>query len=586
MGLPIDSIICHDVTQPFPLPDQSIDVVITSPPYWGLRDYGIKSIFDGDPNCKHEWGQTLPKGGRKKRLEDGDKKHSKEGIAEGFALATGGNFCKICNAWKGQLGLEPNPQMFIDHLVMICQEIKRVLKKSGSFYLNIGDTYYGSGGAGGDYNQGGLREGQPRYKQEKTQRSNWIQPKQLLGIPERVMIALQNDGWILRNKNVWYKLNSMPSSVKDRLNNTWEPVFHFVKARKYYYDLDAIREPHKATSLDRAKYDFNMIPRAWEQGVIPVSGGKKVNIDCHPAGKNPGDVVKHDLAVGRIGNFSYNDPLHTKEYHPSGKNPGDIIQFDEEYWWNFILGRAHPNKFYKKAFEIMKEWMIKNNCFDYAIFYEWYREEFEGKWESGTLEKGKANYLSDEKRLPFPKPETRFLGDMPGDFWGLTTQPFTGYNPDLEHFAVFPENLVLKPLKAACPKEICKKCGKPKRKVVETGGTKEAFNIRVRDVKEKRIKHTDRIASETEVENYDEQKYVSKIRKYVIAEGCKCNVGFDAGIVLDPFCGRGTVGKVAKSLGLHYILFDAKPEYCELARLYIDGQKHKLHKNQGRLDSF
>ena len=684
---------------------------------------------------------------------------------------------------KGKVFITGNshPQMYIDHLVMICQEIKRVLKKSGSFYLNLGDTYGGSGRgyrSAPDPKWEKARDG--KLKPSKVHNGNWIQPKQLLGIPERVMIALQDDGWILRNKNVWHKLNSMPSSVKDRLNNTWEPVFHFVKARKYYFDLDAIREPHKASSLDRAKYDFNMIPRAWEQEVIPVSGGKKVNIDCHPAGKNPGDILEYDSKYrgkdygqtaqgftrshskekGRIKSredakkLFPNDPKKQKEYinyihdhdgcpmgpnpgdvitedskfsegdasnlkdrrdfyrshglpeghplgrnpgdvvatrdikdksyktrdpgrhvnpkgknpgditkwnddeqyprsimkfgksqtteslhrdgngvyhqlgknpgdvteydlskecglpttgpksrsnlpsqyqhrdnnlidnNPKGKNPGDVLQFDEQYWWNFILGRAHSNRFYKKAYVLMKDWMIKNDCFDYNIFYEWYRGEFEGKWKSGTLKKGKANYLSDEKRLPFPKPETRFLGDIPGDFWSITTQPFTGYNPDLEHFAVFPESLVLKPLKAACPKEVCKKCGKPKRKVVETGGTKEAFDIRVRDVKEKRIKHTDRIASEKEIENYDEQRYVSKIKKYVVAEGCKCDAGFDAGVVLDPFCGRGTVGKVAKSLGLHYILFDAKPEYCELSHLYIGGQKHKIPKGQSSLDRF
>ncbi|GAI11854.1 unnamed protein product, partial [marine sediment metagenome] len=137
-------------------------------------------------------------------------------------------------------------------------------------------------------------------------------------------------------------------------------------------------------------------PRAWEQEVIPVSGDKNANIDCHPTGENHGDILQ-----------------------TSGKNPGD--------------------------------------------------------------------------------------------FWNITTQPFTGYNPDLEHFAIFPVNLVLNPLKSSCPTN---------------------------------------------------------------------------GVVLDPFCGRGTVGKVAKKLGLHYILFDAKPEYCDLARLYIAGQKYKLHREQSKLEAW
>lgn len=598
--IPIDSIICYDVVKPFPLDDGSIDVVITSPPYWGLRDYGVRSVFGGDPKCKHIWGGKIPPRGSKSGKHGPNSTIGAKKGQDDARRGKGSGFCKICGAWKGQLGLEPHPQMFIDHLVMIFGEVKRVLKKSGSFYLNLGDTYYASGGAGGDYNEGGLREGQPKYKQEKTQRSNWLQPKQLLGIPERVMIALQDDGWILRNKNVWHKLNSMPSSVKDRLNNTWEPVFHFVKSRKYYYDLDNIREPHKDSSLDRAKYDFNMIPRAWEQEVIPVSGGKKVNIDCHPVGKNPGDIIqyngkfkdasKHYQSVSERKNYEcqvLGVPHDLATSHPAGKNPGDIIEFDEKYWWNFILGRAHSNRFYKKAYELMKNWMIENNCFDYGIFYEWYRKEFEGKWASGTLKKGKATYLSDEKRLPFPKPETRFLGDIPSDFWDITTQPFTGYNPELEHFAVFPEELVLKPLLASCPKEICKKCGKPRTRLIKTDNPSKSEFSRDKLVKANEIQKTSNPQSikslHRNISPDGKTKGVYYSGETVGWSDCGCGEGFDAGVVLDPFAGRGTVGKVAKQLGLHYILFDIKPEYCELARLYIGGQKYKLHKDQSKL---
>ncbi|GAI31025.1 unnamed protein product, partial [marine sediment metagenome] len=212
------------------------------------------------------------------------------------------NFCSKCGAWYGQLGLEPHPNMYIDHLVMICREIRRVLKKSGSFYLNLGDTYCGSGCGTNDYRTEksksiqGIGKNKNLYKTggisaKLKYDSCWLQPKQLMLMSSRVAIALQDDGWILRNDIIWHKPNPMPSSVKDRLNNTFEHVFHFVKSKKYYYDLDAIRIPHKTESLKRAEYGFNVIPRAWEQEVIPVSGGKNVNIDCHPAGKNPGDIV-------------------------------------------------------------------------------------------------------------------------------------------------------------------------------------------------------------------------------------------------------------------------------------------------------
>lgn len=731
-----DKIIQHDVTQRFPLDDNSIDVVITSPPYWGLRDYGVKSIFGGDPNCKHDFSEYDAKllHENRQNLDGGtignDKFRKK---LHGFGNAKAG-FCSKCDAWYGQLGLEPHPQMFIDHLVMICREIKRVLKKSGSFYLNLGDTYGShTSKRSGQFGKE-IKEGfDDIFTQKRTKigfSDDFIMEKNLLMIPSRVVIALQDDGWILRNDIIWHKPNPMPSSCKDRLNTTFEHVFHFVRSRKYYYDLDAIREPHTSNfhkagtgtqsgipgqAIDRIMYDIKgknpgdileydskykdathgQTPQGFtrvqsiakertqsredakklypndpkkqqeyinyihDHGGHPMGpnpgdvikskfgegkgyNNPKLNMrhgldnstlgTIHSEGKNPGDVIKWDddaqypRSIMKFGKGQTTESLHRDGngvYHPKGKNPGDIvrdrdrdvdrikgkggnesgirslsgstypytkgknpgdiIQFDEEYWWSFILGNAHSNRFYKKAFEIMKEWMVKNNCFDYNIFYEWYKKEFEGKWKSGNLVRGKANYLSDEKRLPFPKSETRFLGDVPGDFWEICTSPFTGYNPELEHFAVFSEDLVLKPLKASCPRWVCKKCGKPRERI-----SKKIYESAHQ--RGKNYTHREGTNSLTSSKACKEGGW-NELPALRIKEtetlgwaDCGCNAGFRPGVVLDPFCGRGTVGKVAKSLGLHYILFDAKPEYCELSRLYIAGQKYKLIKYQQKLE--
>ena len=454
--LKTNTIIQHDVTKDFPLPDSCIDVVITSPPYWGLRDYGV----------------------------------------------------------DGQIGLESHPQEYIDKLVNVAREIKRVLKKSGSFYLNLGDTYFGSGTGQKPDHKGKMTEGRflsavganevrNNCKADRT----WLQPKQLMLIPVRVAIALQDDGWVLRNDIIWHKPNPMPSSVKDRLNNTFEHVFHFVKSRKYYYDLDAIREPHKTQEnrpygiVRNRLYDY-------DSKLNKIRGLKS----GYP------DVGQQQYHSDNI------------EYNSDGKNPGDVIN-----------------------------------------------------WDANDLnEKGKPRVSTLWKSAGVPR-TTHPLGKAPGDFWDITTQPFTSYSRDLEHFAVFPKELIIKPLKASCPVQICKRCGMPIKKIIKVGGKKDAFNIRVRDVKEGRIKHTDRKASSSEITNYNEQSYVSDVKEYVVSKGCNCNAGFTSGVVLDPFCGRGTVGKVAKDLGLNYVLFDISPDYCELARLYVNGQKRKLIKNQERL---
>ena len=324
--LPLNTVQCGDCREVMATyPEDSVDLVVTSPPYWGLRNYGeIVSIWGGGTDCEHVWKKTPPP--RQRKEGDIQDPNSKQATMRGTNYASQqGSICVNCGAWCGQLGLEPHPQMFIDHLVEISREIKRVIKPSGSFWLNLGDTYYGSGGAGGDYNKGGLREGQPKYRQKKSHNSNWLQPKQLMGIPWRVAIALQDDGWILRNCVIWFKPNHMPESVQDRLTKSYEFFFFLVKSRKYYFDLDAIREPYAESS----------IARLTQPSIMSQMGGDKQEElygDAPGNGNRPADILKglaekytkHEIATGRIGNFSYDDPLHTKAYHPNGKNPGDV----------------------------------------------------------------------------------------------------------------------------------------------------------------------------------------------------------------------------------------------------------------------
>jgi len=331
LSLPLNSVVIGDCTEIMQgWPADSIDLVVTSPPYWGLRDYGKETvrIWGGLPECEHEWGELLP-AAVSRRTNIGFEERSSENYSGGghkaasiavkYRPSEAGKFCIICGAWRGSLGLEPHPQLFIDHLVEVCREVKRVLKSTGVFFLNLGDTYYGSGGKGGQYEKFMPEKGQPaHYRQSSKARSNWLHPKQLLLMPSRIAIALQYDGWILRSDVIWHKSNYMPSSVKDRLTNAYEHVFMFVKARRYYFDLDAIRVPqksimekHEGASLYRDGH-----PSSW-------SAKRR---ELNPKGKNPTDVLSgskylelsnaHSLRV-RGG--------HTGDYtHPRGKNPGDL----------------------------------------------------------------------------------------------------------------------------------------------------------------------------------------------------------------------------------------------------------------------
>jgi len=324
--LPLNQVLCGDNREVMKtLPGGSIDIAVTSPPYWGLRDYGeIESIWGGDPDCDHEWVNTPPP--RQRNEADIQDPDSKQATMRGTNYnAQEGNVCTKCGAWRGQLGLEPHPQMFIDHLIEVSQEIKRVIKPRGSYWLNLGDTYFGGGG--GNYGTGRSAEQAPHPKNftSKIQQTDWLQPKQLLGIPWRVAMALQEDGWILRNCVIWYKPNHMPESVKDRLTKSYEFMFFFVKQRKYYFNLDKIREPYAESSIQRIN----------QPTIMRQMGGDKQHElygDAPGHGNRPADILKglaknltkHEVATGRIGNFSYDDPLHNKAYHPKGKNPGDM----------------------------------------------------------------------------------------------------------------------------------------------------------------------------------------------------------------------------------------------------------------------
>jgi len=261
MKLPLNQVLCGDCQEIMAeLPEDSIDLVVTSPPYWGLRDYGLG---------------------------------------------------------KDQLGLEAHPQQYINSLVEISREIKRVLSSSGSYWLNLGDTYCTGKGKshspGGDIKRG-IEKVQPASSPNRTVKLDgaWLQPKQLLGIPWRVAAALQNDGWILRNCVTWYKPNHMPSSVKDRLTNSYEFIFFLVKQRKYYFNLDEIRVPHQGKPSGNKERKYLPDPR---------QNGRKHfgrNIPWDPQG-----ITKHDIATDRK-DRSYEDPLHLKAYNLTGKNPGDL----------------------------------------------------------------------------------------------------------------------------------------------------------------------------------------------------------------------------------------------------------------------
>jgi DNA modification methylase len=205
----------------------SIDTVITSPPYYALRDYGV----------------------------------------------------------PGQLGLEDNVQAWVDDLRLVARGLARVLRPTGSLWLNLGDAY-------------------------SRHRCYGAPPKSLLAGPERLLLSLLDDGWVLRNKVVWAKTNPQPSSVADRLSATWEAVYLLARGPKYFFDLDAIRIPHRSarSQPSHATQEPPRTPPSWAGPLAGANDGllrlKAKGLPGNPLGKNPGDVWTMATAGFRGAHFA------------------------------------------------------------------------------------------------------------------------------------------------------------------------------------------------------------------------------------------------------------------------------------------
>jgi len=227
------------------MPEESVHCVITSPPYWGLRDYGLEPIvWGGQPDHIHTWSATPCPDGNGDGLSLHRDKH-----AGRQRDATSPGFCE-CGAWRGCLGLEPTPELYVEHLLEIFQKVRRVLRKDGTLWLNIGDSYATGAGQGfvpGGGGQGNRWKHETGHQQPNRLKIPGLKPKDLCMIPARVALALQADGWYLRSDIIWQKNNPQPESVMDRPTKAHEHIFFLAKSEHYYYDTEAIKEPAVTT---------------------------------------------------------------------------------------------------------------------------------------------------------------------------------------------------------------------------------------------------------------------------------------------------------------------------------------------------
>lgn len=451
------------------LDSESIDCCVTSPPYWGLRDYGTATWEGGNPSCDHHEAkeksrydyslETSP-------IQDGDR--------TGTDAPRWKDVCPMCGAKKKdeQLGLEKTPGEYVASMVAVFREVKRVLKKEGTLWLNLGDSYSGSNSdknsvvnqdslsAKAGHTLCGVSEGRGVVE--------GLKPKDLVGIPWRVAFALQADGWYLRQDIIWHKTNPMPESVTDRCTKAHEYVFLLAKSNQYYFDSEAIKET--ATGFDGRKDTFLKGSQKYANGFVPGQPAQSCAVRGHER-------------------------------------------------WN----------------------VRKNDGTDYG--------------GNGTGFQDHSGYSN------LDNPYVRNKRSV----WTVTTKPYSG-----AHFATFPEALIIPMIKAGCPEQICKKCGKVKEKIYE----KFCEGIRDAEPTKGGLTTSSLIdGAGQKIGGFNNREHpVGVTYKHIGFTDCGCKAEYEPGIVLDPFSGAGTTAMVAKKLWRRYIGIELNPEYVKLAenRIYYE----------------
>ncbi len=452
------------------IPDNSVDCIITSPPYYGLRNYGaFNVVWDDDPDCEHEWIKKSEKRHSGRGDSQKSRKYSEQDNILDMKIEY--QYCSKCNAWKGELGQEPSYKLYLQHLLQITKELKRVLKPTGTMFWNIGDSYSGSGGWEGKNEESvkyisnvHLKDGS--YPDQPPSRDKDIPTKSQMMLPERFSIALLDEQkWVRRNFLVWYKRSGMPESVDDRFSRKWEPIFFFTKNKRYYFNLDSVRKPFSQESLKRILQEN--IPNQFQYGKSMEYGKTSQNMSIPKILNNMHQ--KYEKEGSYTGKHSeYKNLDGSDRINENGANPGDVI-YDSKYskseYGQSVQGFIRTQSIAKNRWQsrIDAEKLYPNDPQKQAEYIKLVHDHDgnpNGANPGDTIvDESIYSFLSDPSIL---QAFIDYLHDerpelIMDQILDIPTMPHS-----FSHFAVFPTTLVEPLMKAGCPKEVCLKCGRPK----------------------------------------------------------------------------------------------------------------------------
>jgi DNA modification methylase len=440
------------------MPDNFLDCVISSPPYWQLRDYG----------------------------------------------------------YDGQWGLEPTFQEYLEHLWEMMDEIHRVLKPTGTCWINLGDTYARGSRAKYAHSNQSLRSKHEQLIEPNTKPNYEGLDKCLILIPHRFAIGCIDRGWIVRNDIIWAKRNGMPESVTDRFSKKHEYFFFMVKSEKYYFDLDAIRDKHSqidSRGYRRIKYEGKGNPNNFS-GDVDFLGQ-------NPNGKNPGSVSDFwDIPTKPSSSqhyATYNDNLLKKP----------ILSGCPE----FVCNKCGKPR--EKIFE-----------YEEQIVSE---KDFSDKYKDSGVNSagGRGTYITEKlKGMPDKIKIAEYLKSNKGNYTYSMIDNIFEYKDTASHW--FRTDIGFS---FPSPTDWLK--------LKEILGFDDTY---------------DTIMTETVKVIVDDKGFKGKIKGL---SDCGCNAGFKSGIVYDPFMGTGSTAEVSLRTNRNYIGSEMSSKYCEIAEKRLNPYKQQ-----------
>lgn len=542
------------------LPEGSVNCILTSPPFWGLRVYaGVggeqEQVWGWDETgaCEHEWGDTLP--GQRRDNQHVDEAPGNKGGGHKHSEAnqttpTSGAYCQKCRCWRGALGGEPSPAQYVQNMVAVFREVKRVLHDSGVCWVNLGTSYAASGGPAGN------QTAETKFRQPKLDRASAhddYKPTDLVGIPWLVAEALREDGWYLRKVMPWVKPSSaMPESVTSRPGSAIEWWLMLTKqpGGGAYYDAEAIRKPHKRLWGSNNGGTFSPgsagavnVGRTYEhRGDYPLpnfSGRAFRDADLFMASlEGEIDAAKERLAHleacrkdGGLVLDEDGEPLALL-CNPVGFKGGQYLGDWSRKEWRSV----DPNDPEKGSRRVEVWYIAAPDCEAHAHYHR------PDKWER----LGYADGREIEARA----------GDVDGAKCACA-------EVKVDHYAVFGIRVVEPLIRASCPREVCAKCGAPKAREVRRH--KEGLKLTNYGGKGAEVCLADDGMRSVFPRQRTGEEFTWRVETVAWNPTCDCNAGFEPGTVLDCFSGSGTCGVVAKREGLAYIGIDCSRDYLVMS---------------------